>query len=100
MTLPKGFDKDKKRGGDRDNKSSSDNNDRMLSSNDIINGKISLTDLPKPYVFIYDVTPVNAQKSSLPKAVSILAKDADYRIVAYASSNMNWHSVCMVKQQE
>jgi hypothetical protein len=77
----------------------SDNNNRMLSSTDIINGKISLVDLPKPYVFIYDVTPVNAQKSSLPKAVNILANDAGYRVVGYASSNMNWHSVCMVKQE-
>lgn len=83
------------------------NNNNILKAKDIVNGKIALTDLTEPYLFIYDdddhgVSTNNAEEQDhhhLAKAVNIiLAKKMGYKVVTPCYMGIiSEHIVCMVK---
>jgi hypothetical protein len=72
---------------------------RMLKSKDIVNGKISLDNLPEPYVFLFDTGAAEAQ--NLARAVNILAIKKGYKVVTHAMDALGVapHYVCMVKEE-
>ncbi len=90
---------------EKDQSNTSNNN--ILKAKDIVNGKIALTDLTEPYLFLYDdddrgVFLNNAEEQDhhhLAKAVNIiLAKKMGYKVIAPCyMSIISDHIVCMVK---
>ncbi len=92
---------------EKDQSNTTNNNSNILKAKDIVNGKIALTDLTEPYLFIYDdddrgVFSNNAEEQDhqhLAKAVTIiLAKKMGYKVVTPCYMGIiSEHIVCMVK---
>lgn len=73
-----------------------------LKAKDIAKGKISLENLPEPYLLIYRDSGI--QNGELAKAINILATKVQYRVVDLAVSGGSVFSgqfvACMVKEKE
>ena len=73
-----------------------------LKAIDIAKGKISLENLPQPYLLIYSDSGI--QNGELAKAINILATRVQYRVVDLAVSGGSVFSgqfvACMVKEKE
>lgn len=81
-------------------KDQSNTTNNILKAKDIVTGKIALTDLSEPYLFVYDDdVPLNNAEDHLAKAVKIiLAKKMGYRVVTPCYMTIiSEHVVCMVK---
>ncbi len=85
------------------NQSTTTNN--ILKAKDIVTGKIALTEITEPYLFIYDdgddvsLNNAEGQEDHLAKAVNIiLAKNAGYKIITPCYMGIiSDRVVCMVK---
>ncbi len=84
-------------------KTTTNNNNNILKAKDIVTGKIALTDLAEPYLFIYDdnydISVNNNEEDHLAKAVNIIiANKMGYRIVTPCYMGIiSDRVVCMVK---
>jgi hypothetical protein len=67
----------------------------MINTKDIIKGKISLDDLPQPYLFLEDTNMEN-----LTDAINILATRKGYRVVSHSVMPHGTCNVCLIRDKE